>query len=206
MKRILHLFTITILTIGITACGIDNISTENSLNDKTDKQVTEYYAQTTAVTLDSMKIPNINKILYDSFEKGVNGTIYPDDFCGTYIGLDDRKLHLKVKGDDNNYKEKGKAYIESIKNKTDMNNIEDYIVIEKGNVSLNQLNEILTELNDNIERFSISLAAINEEKNIVEVGILDITKKDDLLEFLKSKFGNSIKEYIQIVEYDVILL
>ena len=201
MKRILHLFTITILTIGITACGIDNISTENS-----DKQAAEYIAETTAVTLDSMKTPNINKILYDSFEKGVNGTIYPDDFCGTYIGLDDGKLHLKVKGDDNNYKEKGKAYIESIKNKTDMNNIEDYIVIEKGNASLNQLNEILTELNDNIERFSISLAAINEEKNIVEVGIPDITKKDDLLEFLKSKFGNSIKEYIRIVEYDVILL
>lgn len=194
MKKTTAIIMSLIISAAFTACR----DKESPSADSDSSFVVTGTAET-----DTADTTTVNTMLYNDIAGAVRETVktvYPDNYGGIYYGKNDGKVHIAVSADDEEYKKIGEAYISAVKEKLGDKYVENSIVIEKAHISYEQLNNMLNAVNENMEKYSVSVAAINDETDQLDIEVLDISQKEPLIGFLKSRFDYFKEEYVNIVK------
>jgi len=104
--------------------------------------------------------------------------LYPDEYAGAYIDKFNR-LHIVLTKDvdtDTEYDYR------------ELTGYSENVVFEVATFSLSYLYKIQNALSEVMSDFDIATMSINEVKNRLEIGLLDLSRKKDVIAFLNNKF------------------
>src|SRR5574344_1512583 len=132
---------------------------------------------------------------------GVKTTIFPNSYGGAYID-DNNVLHVKVVNDENttDYGLISKNYISTFEKESNVNNLDKDIIIENAKVNLTELLKIQNILELVMIKYDISSIYTDEQTNTLNIALLDDSKKDDILTYLKENFDGFDDGCIVFVE------
>lgn len=128
-----------------------------------------------------------------SFSKKIQNNIeyvqYPEEYAGAYID-DNCILHIKVTGNSKKEKSINKNKFIKIMKKSSCKDVVSNgdVIIESAENSLSTLLNIQKKLDDVMEKYKISSTYTNEEDNILEIELLDMSKKKSILKHLNDNY------------------
>lgn len=187
IKRILSLvfsLSVSLLTmsVGVSSSAMSNF--DNSTSDMEylyDNDRNSYSIELFKNFISSCPSNNVGS---------VETTDFPDNYGGAYID-EKNVLHIKVVDSvDDGFTLKNSTNIADIKKNIGAVDVNNDVIIEEAEVSLEEMLEIQKTLDSVMVDFDISSTYTDEEKNVLGISLLDISKKDDIITYLKKNINN----------------
>ena len=178
IKRILSLvfsLSVSLLTmsVGVSSSAMSNF--DNSTSDMEylyDNDRNSYSIELFKNFISSCPSNNVGS---------VETTDFPDNYGGAYID-EKNVLHIKVVDSvDDGFTLKNSTNIADIKKNIGAVDVNNDVIIEEAEVSLEEMLEIQKTLDSVMVDFDISSTYTDEEKNVLGISLLDISKKYDII-------------------------